>query len=152
MRRLLFLLLLVLPAAAPAVGQEGVTITPELVIQYTNQERVKRDLPTLTANEKLNEAAYAKAQYILQNQRFSHEGWEGFIRQSGYNYCSAGENLGLNHTEAGEVVGAWMMSPSHRANLLKGRYREIGVAVIRGKYKNIDDAVIIVQMFGSGCM
>jgi uncharacterized protein YkwD len=149
MRRLLFLLLLV---PVPAVAQDGATITPELVIQITNQERVARNLPPLTTNEKLNGAAYAKAQYILRRQNFSHDGWEGFIQQSGYNYCSAGENLGLNHTEAGEVVGAWMMSPSHRANLLKGKYREIGVAIVRGKYKGIDDAIIIVQMFGSACM
>jgi uncharacterized protein YkwD len=141
-----------MPLTAQAVNQEEVPITPGQVIQRTNQERVARNLAPLVANEKLNKAAYAKALYILHRQRFSHDGWESFIRQSGYNYCSAGENLGLNQTQASEVVEAWMMSPSHRANLLKGKYREIGVAVVRGKYKSINDATIIVQMFGSRCM
>jgi uncharacterized protein YkwD len=151
MRPALFLLLLI-PFTARAINQQEVPLTPEQVIQRTNLKRQARNLPALVVNEQLSNAAYAKAQYILQRQYFSHEGWEGFIRQSGYNYCSAGENLGLNHTEAGEVVEAWMLSPSHRANLLKGKYREIGVAVVRGKYKGIDDAVIIVQMFGSRCI
>ena len=152
MRCLLFLFLTLLPLTATAANPDEAALSSELIIQRTNQERISRNLPSLTVSEKLSLAAYAKAQHILQRQYFSHEGWEGFIRQAGYSYCSAGENLGLNHTDAGEVVDAWMMSPSHRANLLKRRYNEIGVAIVRGNYKGIEDAVIIVQMFGYRCM
>ncbi len=151
MRHLLFLFLLI-PFTSQDVNPQEATISPQQVIYLTNQQRLSKNLPPLLVNENLNRAAYAKAQYILRRQNFSHEGWESFIRESGYNYCSAGENLGLNQTEAEEVVDAWMMSASHRANILRGRYREIGVAVVKGRYKNIDDAVIIVQMFGSRCM
>jgi uncharacterized protein YkwD len=52
---------------------------------------------------------------------------------------------------ASEVVGEWMDSPTHRANLLKGKYNEIGVAVVRGNYKGFD-VIIIVQMFGARCL
>lgn len=155
MRRLLSLfplvLLLLLPLTVAAVKEDETAISPEQIIERTNRERVSRGLPTLVVSEKLSQAAQAKAQHILRRQYFSHEGWESFIRQSGYNYCSAGENLGLNHTETDEVVQAWMDSPSHRANLLKRKYNEIGVAVVRGNYKGIEDAVIIVQMFGCRC-
>jgi uncharacterized protein YkwD len=151
MRHLLFIFLLI-TVTSRAVNPQEAGINPEQVIYLTNQERVSKSLLPLQVNEKLNRAAYAKAQYILQKQHFSHERWESFIRESGYNYCSAGENLGLNQTEAREVIDAWMMSPSHRANILRGRYREIGVAVVKGRYKNIDDAVIIVQLFGSRCI
>lgn len=93
----------------------------------------------------------AKARDMLHRQYFAHAQWEQFIRRYGYFYCSAGENLGLNQTEAGELVGEWMASPTHRANLLKGRYRETGVAVVHGNYKGFD-VIIIVQMFGARCI
>ena len=149
----LFCLLWLMSLTTTAVGQdeEVVTITPDSVIQLTNQERAARGLPPLRLNEKLARAAYAKAKDMFEKQYFAHQRWEEFIRRSEYRYCSAGENLGLNHTEAQELVRAWMDSPSHRANLLKGKYREIGVAVVRGKYKSIEAAIIIVQVFGARC-
>jgi uncharacterized protein YkwD len=145
---LLFLFILLMPSA---VSSEEATITPESVIQMTNQERAARGLPALTVSESLTRAAEAKAKDMLRREYFAHAQWEGFIRRAGYFYCSAGENLGLNQTEAGELVGEWMASPTHRANLLKSRYREIGVAIVRGNYKGFD-VTIIVQMLGARCM
>jgi uncharacterized protein YkwD len=148
--RLLFLFLIVSLMPFP-VSSEEVTITPESVIALTNQERTARGLPALTVSENLTRAADAKARDMLRREYFAHAQWQQFIRQAGYLYCSAGENLGLNQTQASEVVQDWMNSPTHRANLLKGRYREIGVAVVRGNYKGFD-VIIIVQMFGSRCL
>jgi uncharacterized protein YkwD len=145
---LLFLFILLMPSA---VSSEEATITPESVIAMTNQERTARGLPALTISESLTRAAEAKAKDMLQHEYFAHAQWERFIRRAGYFYCSAGENLGLNQTEAGELVEEWMASPTHRANLLKGRYREIGVAIVRGNYKGFD-VTIIVQMLGARCI
>lgn len=149
LRWLLFLFLL-LPLEASAVSSEEVTINPEAVVALTNQERIMRGLPPLAVSEKLTLAAAAKARDMLRRQYFAHAEWEQFIRRSGYFYCAAGENLGLNQSAASELVGEWMDSPTHRANLLKGKYNEIGVAVVRGNYKGFD-VVIIVQMFGARC-
>jgi uncharacterized protein YkwD len=30
------------------------------------------------------------------------------------------------------IVGAWMRSPGHRANILNARFREIGVGIAQG--------------------
>jgi uncharacterized protein YkwD len=151
LRCLLFLFFLLPLTTAAVSSEEAATITPEAVIERTNQERVARGLPALSVNENLTRAANAKARDMLQREYFAHAEWERFIRTSGYFYCSAGENLGLNQTEAGELVGEWMDSPTHRANLLKSRYREIGVAVVRGNYKGFD-VTIIVQMLGARCL
>jgi uncharacterized protein YkwD len=150
LRSLLFLFLL-MPLTAFAAGAEAETVSSEAVVALTNQERTRRGLPPLLVSEKLNLAAAAKGRDMLRREYFAHAEWEQFIRRTGYFYCAAGENLGLNQSAAGEVVGEWMASPSHRANLLSGKFREIGVAVIRGNYKGFD-VVIIVQMFGARCL
>ncbi len=66
----------------------------------------------------------------------------GFIErivETGYTHKArtwlVGENLvwgsgGLS-TPA-ELVQAWMNSPPHRANLLRSRFRDIGIGVVRG--------------------
>jgi uncharacterized protein YkwD len=46
-----------------------------------------------------------------------------------------GENLHwttAEHSTPGEVVQAWMSSSSYRKYLLKRRFRDLGVATIRG--------------------
>jgi uncharacterized protein YkwD len=48
----------------------------------------------------------------------------------------AGEALALHYgwsTSARWVVRAWMRSPEHRAILLSGRYRWIGISAARGR-------------------
>jgi uncharacterized protein YkwD len=149
----LLLLLMPLPPqpAPPRADGLEVTINPDSVVQLSNEERRARSLPALTVSEQLTRAARAKAEDMMRRQYFRHALWESFIRRSGYRYCLAGENLGLAHTTSAEVVQAWMDSPSHRENLLKGTYREIGVAVVRGRYKGIEEVTITVQMFGTRC-
>jgi hypothetical protein len=44
---------------------------------------------------------------------------------------------------------AWMASPTHRANILNEKYKEIGVAVKEGKI-NGHETILAVVMFGSG--
>lgn len=134
-----------------AIADEDAEITPEQVIHFTNQERLKRGLAPLEVNPQLSRAAADKAQDMLKAQYYGHAEWERFIRGAGYNYCLAGENLAMNYTDAFELVDAWMGSPEHRYNLLKAGYNEIGVAVIRGRYKTVEDATFVVQVFGAKC-
>jgi len=147
---LVIALLFSLHPVAPIATDEA-EITPEEVIYFTNQARLEKGLPRLVVDEQLSRAASAKAEDMMAAQYYGHGQWEKFIRESGYNYCQAGENLAMNYTEAGELVQAWMGSADHRNNLLKARYREIGVAVVRGRYKTIEDATFVVQMFGARC-
>lgn len=146
---LLALLFSIFPLTAIATDEAG--LTPEEVVRFTNQERVRRGLQPLAVSAQLSRAAQAKASDMMNEQYYGHAEWERFIRVSGYNYCLAGENLAMNFTEPREVVEAWMHSSEHRDNLLKSSYREIGVAVVRGRYKTVEDATFVVQMFGARC-
>ena len=57
-----------------------------------------------------------------------------------------GENIAAGDPTPESVVGGWMSSPGHRANMLKPEYQEIGVGVLKGdgRYR-----IYWVQVFGT---
>ena len=104
-------------------------------------------------NAKLQLAAEEKARHILQNGYFAHNSPEGikpwdFIKNAGFAYDFAGENLALNYTSSYELEKDFLASPDHRDNLLSPLYSETGVAVVSGTFKG-EPAVITVQMFAT---
>jgi uncharacterized protein YkwD len=123
------------------------------VISFTNKERTNNGLITLVENKTLTEAAQLKANDMVQNGYFAHYSptnvspWHWFT-QAGYTYQKAGENLAVNFTESKDVFDAWMNSPTHRANIVKDGYTEIGIASAEGMYKG-KKATFVVQLFAS---
>jgi uncharacterized protein YkwD len=127
-------------------------ITVEAVFQDTNQKRVENGLSPLTQNSKLSDAACRKAKYMFDNNLWAHYGRDGttpwsFISATVYRYLYAGENLAQNFMLSGDVVNAWMASPSHRQNLLNGNYTDVGYCVSNGTL-NGTETTLVVQMFG----
>ncbi|MDB5224407.1 MAG: hypothetical protein JWO43_29 [Candidatus Adlerbacteria bacterium] len=128
-------------------------VLPGEVINLTNTERKGNKVGTVTENAKLDAAAAAKAADMAAKGYFSHVGPDGkqpwlWIDAAGYNYQYAGENLAVRFVDSKDVVNAWMASPSHRANIVKGNYTEIGVGVANGTYQG-QPAVFVVQYFAS---
>lgn len=127
-------------------------ISVEKLYQLTNSEREKNGLPALTYNDKLAVAAAAKAQNMFGENYWAHYSpsgktpWE-FILSSGYRYELAGENLAKNFLFSDGVVSAWMNSPTHRDNVLKRDYTEVGFAIVNGVL-NGEQTTLVVQMFG----
>jgi hypothetical protein len=107
----------------------------------------------LKVNALLVQAAQAKANDMASKGYFSHvtpEGktpWE-WIKEAGYSYVYAGENLAVNFTESEDVNNAWLNSPGHRANIVNTKFTEIGIATAEGMY-NGRKATYVVQMFGT---
>ncbi|MFZ2299641.1 MAG: CAP domain-containing protein [Candidatus Moraniibacteriota bacterium] len=123
------------------------------VITLANNARAKEGLAPLVENPKLSEAAKNKAEDMLKNDYFAHTSPDGvtpwaWIKQSGYQYKAAGENLAINFDSAKEQHGAWMKSSTHRANILNATYKEIGVAVVKGKIDG-QESVVTVEFFGT---
>lgn len=128
-------------------------ITIEKLYQLTNQKRLENNLPQLNYNETLAKAAYQKAQDMFAKNYWSHYAPDGttpwnFIIQVGYKYQYAGENLAKNFLFSQNVVDAWMKSPTHRENILRKEYSDIGFAVVNGVL-NGEETTLVVQMFGS---
>lgn len=128
-------------------------MVPDDVIALVNNSRTKATLSPLSANAKLTAAAKNKADDMIKNDYFAHTSPKGiepwyWIKQAGYQYKAAGENLAINYTDAKEQHEAWMKSETHRANIMSTRYQEIGVAVVKGKIDG-KESTVTVEMFGA---
>ena len=128
-------------------------INPSQVIDQTNQQRAGLGLGTLTHSDALSAAAAAKAAHMFANQYWAHIAPDGtspwyFFKNAGYSYSVAGENLARDFGDTGSVITAWMNSPTHRDNIVNGKYREIGVAVVDGVLNGVE-TTLVVQMFGN---
>ncbi len=122
------------------------------VVTLTNAERTKGGLGTVQLNETLSSAARAKAADMFEKQYWAHVSTTGkqpwdFMKEAGYSFSAAGENLARDFSTTPEMISAWMGSPTHRANIMNGTYTEIGVAVVNGNLEGID-TTLVVQMFG----
>ena len=119
----------------------------------TNEERTKLSLPALQENSQLAVAAEKKAADMFKKDYWSHFAPDGtspwdFIKQSGYQYEYAGENLAKNFLFSKNVIDAWMNSPTHRENIVKKEYTEVGYAVVNGMLSG-EETTLVVQMFGT---
>lgn len=127
-------------------------ITPEKIIELTNSGRESQGLNVLTANQLLTKAAILKAENIIMADTFSHtiddKKFSGWIKEAGYNYSYAGENLALDFVSSEGIINAWNNSPSHKKNLLSPYYQEIGVAAIAGNFQG-QETIVVVEVFGA---
>lgn len=136
----------------PGILGFATNIDPERVISLANQHRAEQGLGSLELNPLLIEAARRKAAEMFLFDCWSHNcndkspWW--FFKEAGYDYLYAGENLAKDFADSESVLVAWMNSPTHRDNILNGKYREIGIAVVDGVL-NGEETTIVVQMFGT---
>lgn len=124
------------------------TVTTAGLLTSTNDARRDQQLPDLTLNSQLNEAAADKAEDMLRRGYWSHTSPDGtepwvWIGQAGYNYQEAGENLAKNFSTAGAAVEAWMGSSAHRENLLNAKYKEVGFGVATGEVDGKTTTIIV---------
>ncbi len=137
----------------PDVLGYATDIHVEQLLAGTNAKRAEAGLSALSLNSKLSAAAAAKAGDMFAKGYWAHNSptgatpWE-FISGAGYRYTVAGENLAKNFSTSGAVVDAWMGSPTHRANVVKPSYKEVGFAVVNGTL-NGEETTLVVQMFGA---
>jgi hypothetical protein len=118
----------------------------------SNTQRRNNGLSNYSLNSQLNSAALAKANHMIANNYWAHVAPDGttpwyFITNAGYDYQSAGENLAKGFSTSSGVVNGWMNSPSHRANVLSGTYRDVGYAAVNGVLQG-SETTLVVAMYG----
>ncbi len=128
-------------------------VLPAVLDNLTNQKRQTFSLSELKESTLLDKAAQMKAEDMASKGYFAHTSPEGrepwyWFDQVGYKYDYAGENLAVNFNDSKDVSEAWMNSPTHRANLLKAVYREVGTGIATGVYKG-QPAVFVAQLYGT---
>lgn len=109
------------------------------VLDIVNNERAKAGLSPLSMNQKASQAAQIRAKEIVSS--FSHTRLDGSspftaLDGAGVSYRTAGENIAYGQSSPTEVMNGWMNSSGHRANILKGDFKEIGIAAYyeNGRY------------------
>lgn len=110
------------------------------VARLVNEVRAENGLAPLTVNWELSRVARYKSQDMKDKGYFSHTSPTygspfQMIRNFGLSYRTAGENIARGYATPQAVMDGWMNSPSHKANILKASYKQIGVGyVAQGSY------------------
>jgi uncharacterized protein YkwD len=131
--------------ACPAANATPATATKREIVRATlcalNRERAHYGMKALRLNRKLSAAARRHARDMAKRNYFSHDtlGGGSFvdrIRRTGYlsgaRSWMVGENLAWGshrNSRPSTIMRLWMNSPGHRANILNGSFREIGIGV-----------------------
>lgn len=141
-----------------AVASTVEDLSPTSVTSFLNETNLVREnngLKQLIENSDLTRAAQRKVTDMQQFGYWDHfrptdkkAPWD-FIREAGYRYSVAGENLARGFETAHGITAAWMASPSHRANLLSAKYTDVGFATGYVTGSNGEDVLVTVQMFGA---
>jgi uncharacterized protein YkwD len=109
---------------------------PAALLAAHNDRRHEAGLPALTASVPLQMAAQSHADRMAQVGQMAHSGigdgdLAARLRGVDYRFRSAGENVAWGQRDVAAVVGSWMNSPGHRANIL-GNFSQAGMAVSAG--------------------
>ena len=128
-------------------------ITVEQLVTITNKKRAEAGLSPLKLDPNLSQAAALKAGDMFAKDYWAHNSPDGitpwvFIKQSGYNYAYAGENLARGFNSAEDVMNAWMASPKHKENILFKNYNDVGFYIGVGKLKG-EETILVVEEFGN---
>lgn len=123
-----------------------------VLVDLTNESRVKNKKPVLTINPLLENAARMKVQDMVSKNYFAHTSPEGitpwhWFKKAGYSFSYAGENLAVGFSESEAVNKGWLNSPTHKANIIDEHFTEIGIATMEGVRKG-KQTTYVVQMFG----
>jgi uncharacterized protein YkwD len=127
---------------APLPGHVSSTDAETALRCLINNERKSRGLKVLHYSGKLSASAQNHSTSMDNRNFFSHNSRDGTsfvtrIRRTGYilgtSAWAVGENIawGVEITPRG-IFNRWMNSSTHRAQMLKSTYREIGIGVAWG--------------------
>jgi uncharacterized protein YkwD len=116
-----------------------------------NEERAAHGVQPVQPNAELRQAALAHSTEMVSQGYFAHTSPTGVtfidrIVDTGYTQGARsweiGENLAWGTgplSTAQSLVTSWMNSPPHRENLLRARFREIGIAAVVGTPRSVRD-------------
>ena len=130
-----------------AIEQGQVKRARTATLCLLNRIRTRAGLRKLKLNPKLSRAARQHSREMVRRGYFAHNSANGhtpFDRMLRTHYVPRNaswwlaENIGWGGgslAEPAAVVRMWMHSPPHRANILAGRYRHIGIGIALGTPK-----------------
>lgn len=96
----------------------------------TNHQRDRHDLRALRKQKCVQKHAVRWAKHMARTEKLVHQSLTPIMRDCGLNM--AGENIAVGYATGRKVVNqGWMHSEGHRANILRGDYRLMGIGARR---------------------
>ena len=142
------------------------TAYEQFMLELVNRERAKTGAQPLAFNGTLNESADSHSNWMIATDTFSHTGLGSSsphqrMIQAGYAFSgswTSAENIAWVSTRAPaglqdevELLHTNLMnSPGHKANILNGTFREIGIGFDTGPYQTWDGAFVTQNFAKSG--
>jgi uncharacterized protein YkwD len=124
------------PPLPPPPGAGGVLPALALLAAH-NAARAAAGLAPLVLDSTLCAAAQAHAEFMARQGVLAHAGiGDGDprqrIKERGYVFREASENVAMGQRDAAAAVGDWMSDPPHRANVL-GDWKHMGGGMATSK-------------------
>jgi uncharacterized protein YkwD len=121
------------PNDVPVASAKAATIC------LLNNIRRAHGLRPFRENSKLSLASQRHTNAMTDHKFFAHGDFVGRIRAARYLRGTRGWTVGENiawgswdYATPKSIVRGWMHSPPHRANILRGQFRDIGIGLSRG--------------------
>jgi uncharacterized protein YkwD len=143
-------------------GCTGTNVTLKTIekrmLDLHNKTRASKGLARLCVHPALQKAARAHSLDMINRDYFSHntkgsgKTFSTRIKEAGYRYRTAGENIaGGSGTlgSADSIFKGWMNSTGHRGNILNKNFKEIGIGAATGNFKGRDGYTMWTADFGS---
>ena len=125
------------------------------VLELTNIERAKHNLPPLIWHDGLADVARAHSNDLMRNNMRGHVGSDGAsaserVTRAGITDVRyGGENCDYHRRTPEAAVASWMNSPSHRDNILRSNITHLGVGLVqRTEDSGADWVTYWTQVFG----
>jgi uncharacterized protein YkwD len=122
-----------MPLAAPVdvPAYTAANRAERAIVRLVNAERARYGLPRLRLSSGLTRTAQRHSWNCLRYDSLSHS--SGRVSSA----RASGETLAWSQRGAGSgarsIVSMWMNSSAHRAIVLNGKFRRVGVGRVRGK-------------------
>jgi len=142
---------LLLLAGAATASAAGLNSTETSLLRAVNQTRAAHGLAAVRFDARLERAARAHSAEMLSQGYFAHGAFAQRMHTFGARGPYLGENLAWGsggYAAPRSVIGQWLASPEHRANLLRPGFRRIGIGAVSGTFQGQPGAVVITADFG----
>jgi uncharacterized protein YkwD len=101
------------------------------VITWTNAKRADNKLVAVASQSCVDGYAEKQATWLAGHRKLEHQNLKTILKAC--KLTSVSENIAYGYSSGKDVVGAWMRSPGHKANLLSSKMRLIGVGAVQDK-------------------
>jgi len=122
--------------------------------------RAKKNLRSQANRGLLADSSNLKSLDIVRCGDFSHQacGRETFYHTKRVGYAQgcwgAGENIAWGSGSLGSVrsiMRAWLYSTGHRENILRSRFRDKGIGLVKGRFAGYSNAQVWTTQLGYRC-